>query len=79
MSQTRQRAPPSNQLFEDTSQPPAQAMYGGAPPPQGGYMQPSNNFPGSNFLSDPMVANAAMQYGQSLAGQGKQILEENVM
>jgi len=79
VSQTRQRAPPSNQLFEDTSQPPTQAMYGGAPPPQGGgYMQPGNNFPGPNFLQDPVVANMAMQYGQTLAGQGKEMLEKNV-
>ena len=83
MSQARQRAPPNNQgaqLFEDTSQSPPQAMYGasGAPPAQGGYMQPGGNFPGSNFLNDPMVANMAMQYGQSLAGQGKEMLEKNV-
>ena len=78
MSNTRQRAPQSNQLFEDTSQPPASAMYGGATPMQPGYMQPGGNFSGPNFLNDPVVTNMAMQYGQTLAGQGKEILEKNV-
>ena len=34
-------------------------------------------FPGQQFLNDPM-ANMAMQYGSSLAGQGKDIVHKNV-
>ena len=34
-------------------------------------------FPGQQFLNDPM-ANMAMQYGTSLAGQGKDIVHKNV-
>ena len=50
--------------------------YGGPP----GYSQPGSNmapFPGQQYLSDPM-ANMAMQYGQNLADQGKNILHQNV-
>ena len=34
-------------------------------------------FPGQQFLNDPM-ANMAMQYGTSLAGQGKDMVHKNV-
>ena len=34
-------------------------------------------FPGQQILNDPM-ANMAMQYGTSLAGQGKDIVHKNV-
>lgn len=40
------------------------------------FMQPGN-FPGSNVLSDPM-ANMALQYGQSIAGQGKDFVEKKM-
>lgn len=69
-------------LFDDTSGA-AQGYsgYGGPqmmPQQQGQYGNyPQQNFPGSQILSDPM-ANMAMQYGQSLAGQGKEMLEKNV-
>ena len=81
MSQPRQRGPPgshNSQLFEDTSQSP-QPMYGGAnmAAPQGGFMQPGANFPGANLMNEQM-ANMAMQYGHTLAGQGKEMLEKNV-
>lgn len=41
--------------------------------------QPGANpgFPGQQFLSDPM-ANMAMQYGQNLADQGKDMMHKNV-
>ena len=35
------------------------------------------NFPGPQMLNDPM-ASMAMQYGTSLAGQGKELLNKNV-
>ena len=81
--QPRQRGPPVNQdpqLFQDTSQPSMQNMYGSGNMPQtsDGFMQPGANFSGSNLLNDPMVANMALQYGQSLAGQGKEMFEKNV-
>ncbi|KAK3599152.1 hypothetical protein CHS0354_040986 [Potamilus streckersoni] len=72
---------PQPQLFEDTSIQP--------PPPQQGYMYPptsqgyshgpygSPQMPGQQFLSDPM-ANMAMQYGSSLAGQGKEYVNKNL-
>ena len=34
-------------------------------------------FPGQQYLNDPM-ANMAMQYGTSLAGQGKEMVHKNV-
>lgn len=43
--------------------------YGG--PPGAG------QFPGAQYLNDPM-ANMAMQYGQSLAGQGTDFVHKNV-
>nr|XP_039260338.1 protein YIF1B-B-like [Styela clava] len=69
-------------LFEDTSGAgQGYAQYGGPqmmPPQQAPYgMNPQQQFPGANILADPM-ANMAMQYGQNLAGQGKELLEKNV-
>ena len=46
-------------------QPWGQQQFGGEP------------FPGQQYLNDPM-ANMAMQYGTSLAGQGKDIVHKNV-
>jgi hypothetical protein len=48
--------------------------------PEPAYGGPPSNlpqFPGSQYVNDPM-ANAAMQYGQTLAGQGKDYLHKNV-
>ena len=40
--------------------------------------QPGMSFPGQpQFMADP-VANIAMQYGQTLAGQGKEYVNKNV-
>ena len=40
--------------------------------------QSSLSFPGQpQFMADP-VANIAMQYGQTLAGQGKEYVHKNV-
>ncbi|XP_076817050.1 protein YIF1B-like [Clavelina lepadiformis] len=78
--QTRQRGPPGGaQLFEDTSQQPPQ-MYGpgGAQMQSGSFNVPPGSFPGANLLNDPMMTNMAMQYGHSLAGQGKELLEKNM-
>lgn len=78
------------QLFDDTSVqrgPPQQGygppqtgfydpgnQYGGPPP---GQQQAWNQFPGHQILNDPM-ANMAMQYGTSLAGQGKDLVNKNL-
>lgn len=76
----------SPQIFDDTSVP----SYASQPqsyshmPPQGTVMsdwssqtygQPS--FPGQQMLSDPMAA-MAVQYGQTLAGQGKEYVNEKL-
>lgn len=71
--------PPGPQLFNDTSggfvpqyaQNPNMGSGGWDP----NFPQPS--FPGQQILSDPM-ASMAMQYGQTIAGQGKQIMEEKL-
>lgn len=49
-----------------------QNPYGGQPGP----MQPG--YPGQNLMNDPM-ANMAMQYGASLADQGKDVVEKQVI
>ena len=49
----------------------------GGPQPgwdQGGQQQ---QFPGQQFLQDPM-ANMAMQYGSNIADQGKEIVQQKV-
>jgi len=65
------------QLYEDTTyannynQPQAQAMGG----------QPTNGqqmFPGQQLIQDPMMANMAMQYGQSFAASGKDMVEKKL-
>lgn len=78
------------QLFQDTSveqPPPQQYGYGQQP----GFIDPSSQhygggggpqqqwgqFPGQQILNDPM-ANMAMQYGSSLAGQGKDLMNKNL-
>jgi len=70
-------------LFEDTSgQPPAYgyAQDQGYPmaygPPQYG-PQPTMSFPGEQILNDPM-ASMAVQYGSSLADQGKEYMHKNI-
>nr|XP_002132175.1 protein YIF1B-like isoform X1 [Ciona intestinalis] len=76
-SQARQRGPLQEpQLFEDTSQPNPYEVSGGTMQPGAYNLQPGM-FPGQQILNDPM-ANMAMQYGQSLAGHGKEMLEKNV-
>lgn len=45
------------------------AAYGGQPG--------MGQFPGSQYLNDPMT-NMAMQYGQSLAGQSTEFVHKNV-
>jgi hypothetical protein len=55
-------------------------FYGGQVFAQGGYGGPGTGlpqFPGQQLLSDP-VANMAMQYGHSLAGQGKEYVNQNI-
>jgi len=55
-------------------------MFYGGQQQQGGYDPNSfgmQQFPGQQYLNDPM-ANMAMQYGQNLAGQGKDMLHKNV-
>ncbi|XP_064601603.1 protein YIF1B-B-like isoform X2 [Liolophura sinensis] len=68
------------QLFEDTSTPQAYPGYGYPPNPgmdQSGFMPPPAGYPGQQVLNDPM-ANMAVQYGQTLAGQGKEYMKENL-
>lgn len=86
----KSRGPPKPALFDDTSvqqgppqhgytQPqanfydPGSQQYGG---PSAGPEQPWNQY-GQQILNDPM-ANMAMQYGSSLAGQGKDLVNKNL-
>ena len=46
------------------------------PNPQG-YGNVSSQFPGPQWMADPM-ANMAVQYGQNLADHGQQIVKQNV-
>lgn len=46
------------------------------PQPMGGE-QSSFNMP-SQFLQNPAVANIALQYGQSLVGQGKEVIDQKI-
>ncbi|XP_059161058.1 protein YIF1B-B-like [Physella acuta] len=50
-------------------------FYGGQGYGPSGYG--GTQFPGQQLLNDP-VANMAMQYGQSLAGQGKDLVQKNL-
>ncbi|KAL3874850.1 hypothetical protein ACJMK2_037812 [Sinanodonta woodiana] len=74
---------PQPQLFEDTSVQPPPTQQGYMYPPasqgysHGPYGSPQMPIPGQQFLSDPM-ANMAMQYGTSLAGQGKEYVNKNL-
>lgn len=43
----------------------------------GGQVPGAPLFPGQQFLGDPL-AGMAMQYGQTLAGQGKELVNQNV-
>jgi len=78
--QSRQRGgqQQGDHLYEDTSN---QNFGGGYPPqqqmqPQQGYMQPSQLIPGA-LMNEPM-ANMALQYGSSIADQGKEVLQKNM-
>ena len=64
-------------MFDDTSTmgPPAPQGGYGAPPVEGGMQQ--QQFPGQQYLNDPM-ANMAMQYGATLADTGKDAMEKQV-
>ena len=76
----RQKKPGSKpQLYEDTSMqpPPQQYGYGSPPPVQGHDQSGFVGIPGSQILNDPM-ANMAMQYGSSLADQGKDYVNKNL-
>ncbi|XP_048732427.1 protein YIF1B-A-like isoform X2 [Ostrea edulis] len=70
------------QLYEDTSMQPPPQQYG-APPGHGynpaayGGQPGMGQFPGSQYLNDPMT-NMAMQYGQSLAGQSTEFVHKNI-
>ncbi|KAF2350913.1 Yif1 family [Trinorchestia longiramus] len=35
-------------------------------------------FPAAQFIKDPLIANAAMQYGQQLVGQGQQFIDQKL-
>ncbi|KAA0189591.1 hypothetical protein HAZT_HAZT006983 [Hyalella azteca] len=63
-----------------------QQSYSQAPfqPPQSSFQPPQNSalgsaaFPAAQFIKDPFIANAAMQYGQNLVGQGQQFIDQNL-
>ncbi|KAH8284112.1 hypothetical protein KR054_010518 [Drosophila jambulina] len=59
------------------TQPPAQPMgYGmGAAPQPGAGSQPAGQYPQFAMFQQPIVQDMAMQYGQRLADQGKQLVE----
>jgi len=74
----RQRGPANDGgLFEDTSRQPGFAGYVHPGGRQGDYPTGDYPVPGINMMNEPM-ANMAFQYGQSLAGQGKEMLEKNM-
>jgi len=58
----------------------AAPQYG---PPQQPQQQPlpafgAGGFPASQFIQDPLIANAAMQYGQNLMGQGQTFVKAEI-
>jgi len=82
-----QQPPGGPQLFEDTSgggQYYGNQGYGyGNNQPQGTAPQPQvynpyGNLPGTQIFQDPMVANMAVQYGQNLMGQGREIIDQKL-
>ena len=80
-SKSKSRGGPTP-LFDDTSTgppPPEAGPTGGMP--QNPYGSPAPGmqpgFPGQQLMNDPM-ANMAMQYGASLADQGKDVMEKQV-
>lgn len=67
-----------NPYMQNPGQP--DMFYGGQGYDQNAYgnqMSGMPQFPGQQYLNDPM-ANMAMQYGSQLAGQGKDIVNKNV-
>lgn len=48
-----------------------------APPPQNN-VPPFSNFAASQLINDPLIANAAVQYGQNLVGQGQDYIEKKL-
>lgn len=72
-------APYANQPTQYPSAPAAPAAIfdpNSAPNPNSG---PQNSFPGQfSMLQQPMVQDMALQYGQRLADQGKQLVEANI-
>lgn len=89
-----QQGAPQPQLFEDTSgqtynnygnQGYGGMGYGYPDPAQQGGQQGQNaygaypgNLPGPQIFQDPMVANMAMQYGQSIASQGREYVDKKL-
>lgn len=88
-----QQGPPQPQLFEDTSGQTYNSYgnqgYGGmgyghpdgrqeGQQDQGGFGGYPGNLPGPQIFQDPMVANMAMQYGQTLASQGREYVDKKL-
>ncbi|KAK2170726.1 hypothetical protein LSH36_1g23007 [Paralvinella palmiformis] len=71
--------PPPHVAESDVPQPTTYDPSGMGYPQQPAYdTQPTMSFPGQpQFMADP-VANMAVQYGQTLAGQGKEYVHKNV-
>ncbi|KAK0056994.1 protein YIF1B-B [Biomphalaria pfeifferi] len=79
-------APPTNYIndFNIQSQQPfmpnlgqPDMFYGGSAFNSSSYGGPAGQFPGQQLLNDP-VASMAMQYGHTLAGQGKVLVQKNI-
>jgi hypothetical protein len=72
--------------YNNPQQSHVQQGYSQAPfqPPQSSFQPPQNSalgstaFPAAQFIKDPFIANAAMQYGQNLVGQGQQFIDQNL-
>lgn len=57
--------------------PTATGYYPQSPPQPQPTAAPNAAFPGQQYMSDP-VASMAMQYGGTLADQGKEYMQQNV-
>lgn len=74
--QQQQQQQSNPQLFDDTSM---QDPYGASNPMQNAqYSFPMEGFPAQQFLQNPQLASMAVDYGQNLVGQGRQIVDQKL-
>lgn len=69
---------PNPQLFDDTSSQDAYATQGGYPGMGMQHPPHIQGFQAQQILHDPMVASMAMNYGQVLVGQGKDLVDKKL-